>query len=544
MGYLLGRYDEKDFVNWKKAQFMAIMSMLFFSLMAIVLVYSFSLPPEQGFKSMISTSTMMIIVIICTVLVRLGRHMASANLMAIIAMLVCVLGFFTRSPALSPVTLGYFMYVDLVFATMFCRRYISIPILLIFIATHLVFLIRNALPVVTGEQIKVSTTAAVEGAVTLAITFMICSVVSKFLQKALENTEKESAKNKEQYHFIKSLLDTIYKTASHLTRSISSTHEVIMDFTDNAQAQAASVEELSATMEEISASTTSVSFATGDQYQSIKDLITSLDTISGSIDRIEGSGREISTSFLNFMNKAEEGTHSSKMLETINAQITANSNDIISVIAIIENFFDQINLLSLNATIEAARAGEHGKGFAVVAEEVGKLAEHSAQELKQIHEIIDKNKDDVEEGSRIILQMVTFINDLIDETKTIRDKATDALTTISEQKGLQEEMNKRIEVVRSKSEQIEMTMIEQESAIGDVVSSIETTNKSVQKNTLNTEKMRENSNELKDLANQLSTEFEKASENIDIDEAEVSNEPEVSDKPDARDELDSSEKII
>jgi len=303
-------------------------------------------------------------------------------------------------------------------------------------------------------------------------------------------------------------------------------------------------------MEEISASTTSVSFATGDQYQSIKDLISSLDTISGSIDRIEVSGKEISTSFLNFMNKAEEGTHSSKMLETINAQITDNSNDIISVISIIENFFDQINLLSLNATIEAARAGEHGKGFAVVAEEVGKLAEHSAQELKQIHEIIDKNKDDVEEGSRIILQMVNFINGLIDETKIIRDKATDALTTIGEQKGLQEEMNKRIEVVRSKSEQIEMTMIEQESAIGDVVASIETTNKSVQKNTLNTERMRENSNELKDLAEQLGTEFEKASENIDIadadpdEEVEEPDDTEISGEPDGRDELDSTEKII
>ena len=83
-------------------------------------------------------------------------------------------------------------------------------------------------------------------------------------------------------------------------------------------------------------------------------------------------------------------------------QIAASSQEITSIIAVIESISFQTNLLALNAGVEAARAGEAGKGFAVVANEVRALAQRCADAADEVKSLITASSVQVNRGVDLV----------------------------------------------------------------------------------------------------------------------------------------------
>lgn len=102
------------------------------------------------------------------------------------------------------------------------------------------------------------------------------------------------------------------------------------------------------------------------------------------------------------------------------------------IVELVTGIASQTNLLSLNAAIEAARAGENGKSFAVVAEEVRKLADDTKESVLNVHSLIAKSNEKVDELTQSLGNIQAEVTEGTLNMKETKEQFKDILQTMEQ----------------------------------------------------------------------------------------------------------------
>ncbi|HNK63820.1 MAG TPA: methyl-accepting chemotaxis protein, partial [Anaerolineales bacterium] len=145
------------------------------------------------------------------------------------------------------------------------------------------------------------------------------------------------------------------------------------------------------------------------------------------------------------------------------------SEQIGTIVEMIEDIASQTNLLALNAAIEAARAGEQGKGFAVVADEVRKLAERASGATREIGGL-------VKDIQTTVADAVTAMQAGSAEVETGVSQANLAGNALSEILSTAEEVNRQVKEIASSARHMSSLSGELVSATHSVSSVVEQNN--------------------------------------------------------------------
>ena len=133
---------------------------------------------------------------------------------------------------------------------------------------------------------------------------------------------------------------------------------------------------------------------------------------------------------------------------------------------------DQTNLLALNASIEAARAGEQGRGFAVVANEIGNLAQNSAQAAAEIQKVSKEVIDAVEQLAAEAQNMLNFMDEtamtgfqrLVDISTEFQSTAENMNDMMQDISGITDELQNDINSIKESTSAVNVAV--EESAQG------------------------------------------------------------------------------
>lgn len=180
-------------------------------------------------------------------------------------------------------------------------------------------------------------------------------------------------------------MNELSETATKTTNSMQEVNQGTMDTVDSIQMQVEKTTEIQQAIQQVESSSNSIT-----------------ENISATQEEITNSKANIDALIHHVALSNQANASVSKELSELNSY----TDQMQSIIELINNVTTQTSLLSLNASIEAARAGEAGRGFAVVASEISNLATQTNDATVSITELINSISKELSEVVEVIEEMI------------------------------------------------------------------------------------------------------------------------------------------
>ena len=230
---------------------------------------------------------------------------------------------------------------------------------------------------------------------------------------------------------------------------------------------------------QISAGNMDLSQRTEEQAANVTETASAMEEITSTLRSNADSAKEATQLAAVVRSSAVAGQNAAKDVEASMEDMRSSSEQIVSIINVIDSIAFQTNILALNAAVEAARAGSEGRGFAVVASEVRTLAQRSASAAQDIKHLIEDSVNKVSAGNEkarlagsTIQSMVEQVNQvatLIDEISAATLEQSMGVEQVNQAIGQLEEVTQQNSALVEQSAVAAASLNDQASHLVDVV---------------------------------------------------------------------------
>ncbi len=478
--YFLTGYENASYRDRQQVKVLVAITVFILVLMVgLVLTFIFSRGRPVTHPSVLGVLAVELVLLLALAVTRRGYKDIATHMILVISISAVWFVFFsgTQDIVSKMNTIDYIFPIIIITAILTGARWILAYSLVNIVMVYILGFSLEASGQLNALQMK---DFMADSTVTLMITCAGCYAFINIARGAYLHVESALMENRNFCSNIEQILEKTGEIAGRLGSSTVEMTGTADIFSENAQSQAASVEEITSTVEEMAASGESVHGMARGQLELTRSVSAEMEDLYGIVSRVGENMNAVLEIRDSLNSMVEMSRQELGVTRDVMTNATSKFRDVQETVNVIQDISDQINLLSLNAAIEAARAGDHGRGFAVVADEIGKLADSTSVNAKSINEMFTRSNAEIEKAYRSLEVFINSLNQMISHISDFSARIDGVVALAKQDMEVNKKARGSLQEILSEADKILAAVDEQKMAFDEISRSISHINQRAQ----------------------------------------------------------------